>query len=454
MDRGLRVTGSVLENETGTPEFARVSREITESLAKRGQATLRDWKRPLHEMTPGERWTLRYLEAFDARYQPELTAEAARFAEAMQVSDLNLPYSVSRAIIEEAFPPLIAVSVFDFDLVANSPVNIFFEQYADETGAAGTVTGETVTLTALGTDYSLAKKRVAFGSVTVTDSGDTTTYTEGTDYRIDYIAGTIRGLSGGAISPGDTVKVDYDWVATREGEMQPIHKGKQQLTSTTLTLAADRLLAQVSREAIVFSRTQLGYDAVSRAVAGLVGRSQRVIDGGAFSVAVNAALSVANNSGGTWSHTIPGDTTYDEHLDVLIRYVGAARTKVYNRHYTPDSVTCSMATADTLANSNHFTAAGERPDMDLNAAGFVGRLKGLPVFAPPTEQFPDEYILVANRELVFHRVLESAPMTVKGPYHITNGDGDLLAGEQYYTEEFNGTIAPVPGKGAYVRLTS
>jgi hypothetical protein len=43
---------------------------------------------------------------------------------------------------------------------------------------------------------------------------------------------------------------------------------------------------------------------------------------------------------------------------------------------------------------------------------------------------------------------------VKGPYHITNGDGDLLAGEQYYTEEFNGTIAPVPGKGAYVRLTS
>lgn len=43
---------------------------------------------------------------------------------------------------------------------------------------------------------------------TVSDSGDTTTYTEDTDYVIDYRNGRIRALSAGSITDGEDLLVD------------------------------------------------------------------------------------------------------------------------------------------------------------------------------------------------------------------------------------------------------
>jgi len=71
------------------------------------------------------------------------------------------------------------------------------------------VSKEVVTITALDTAYSLAYKPIKWNSVTVIDNAETTTYTEDTDYYIDYANGTIECPTGGSISAGDDVKVSY-----------------------------------------------------------------------------------------------------------------------------------------------------------------------------------------------------------------------------------------------------
>jgi len=50
-----------------------------------------------------------------------------------------------------------------------------------------------------------------YGTVVVQDSSDSTTYTENTDYAIDYVTGQIQNL-GTTITSGVTLHVDYDYI--------------------------------------------------------------------------------------------------------------------------------------------------------------------------------------------------------------------------------------------------
>ena len=95
-----------------------------------------------------------------------------------------------------------------------------------------------------------------------------------------------------------------------------------------------------------------------------------------------------------------------------------------------------------------FTAAGERPDADLNQEGYLGRIKSLPVFT--STEFPDTHVLVGNRELLMYRVFQ--PMRLEGPIQAVDGEGSILPSQQWYIEQFDGWISPVPGKGSAVKI--
>ena len=69
----------------------------------------------------------------------------------------------------------------------------------------------------------------------------------------------------------------------------------------TIEAAADRLAAQISDEAITFSRSQLGWDATARTINGLVQQVRRRIDEGVIYKALAAVHTVPSNSGGTWT---------------------------------------------------------------------------------------------------------------------------------------------------------
>lgn len=430
---GVRVLGPVFERETGQPEYTKAAWELNESLVRTGNGTRRD----LRQAEFGSvLYTQRILKVFDENYRRQLAQEARQFEEAEQTSDLNLPYSVMRAIIEQAYPELVAANIFDFGIADASPTRLYFEYYAGESGAAPTITDEVVT-----GDHDawvqLTKKRLRPGTVVLTNSAGSTTYVEGSDYVVDYGAGKLMTLSTGATTDNQSLKVDYVYDAFRKGEMAEIERAKNTLSFITLEIVADRLATEISNEAIVFSRSQLGYDAVGRTLGNLTRLVRRKIDKDILYLALAACLRQANNSGGTW-------TSASDPVTQLVEKIGYAKVKVENRFYMTNAIVMSKTNADRLSNWDGFTRNGF-PNAVLTAAGYAGSIKGLPIFATP--EFGDGYVMVANRELVQHRVMQ--PMQLKGPFP-SFSNGKLVAADQYYIEEYNGTDTPVVEKGAYM----
>ena len=154
--------------------------------------------------------------------------------------------------------------------------------------------------------------------------------------------------------------------------------------------------------------------------------------------ALAASLSVASNSGGTW-------TSATDPWNELVEKLGYAKVKVANRYYEPTGILLSMTNSDLLSNWDGFTRIGF-PNAVLDAAGFVGGIKGLPIFA--STQMRDSWGLVFNREVVMHRVYQ--PMTVKGPFPTYGSNHKLIAADQYYSEEYNASLAPIANKAAHV----
>ena len=431
----VKVTGPVFEKETGRPEFTRAAWELTESLAKAGEATRRDFSKP--DQPRAALFAAAALERFDRVNQRHLLAEARAFEEAETTADLSLPYSVSRMIIEQAYPELVAASVYDFGVTDVSPAKIFYEAYAGESGASATVTDEAVTASLL--DWvALANKRVRPGTVVVTHTSGSPTYAEGTDYVIDYEEGKILALA--TITESQSVKVDYVADLFRRGEGVAIPRAKNTLSDALITMAADRLATQITKEAIVFSRSQLGYDAVTRTLGNLARLLRRKIDKDILWKGLTYALKQANNSGGTW-------TAASDQISVLANYIGIAKVKVHNRNYMPTGILMSVTNADRLSNWTDGFKRDGFPSATLNAAGFAGGVKGLPIYM--STEFPDGYIQIVNRELVAHRVMQ--PMTIFGPFP-SYDNGQLVAQDQYYMEEFNGSYVPVPEKTSYVKV--
>lgn len=438
---GVQVLGPVIEREGNTPAFATASFHFSESLAATYPETINSFKKGA-QRTKNERFAMAMLERFDARFKRELMLESQQFDEASAVADLNLPYSINRAIVQRLLPQLIALSVYDTAPMANQTELLWYESYSAETGLVKTITDEVVAAS-LGNFVALGAQRLNPGTVVLTHTSGTPTYVEGTDYAIDYANGMMIALTGGTITNAQSLKIDYDYMGIRMGESQPIERAKMTLASKSVTAKADRLATEISTEAMLFSRSQLGYDLSGRTIANLIAEIRRKIDGDLFRLGIAKMLSVASNSGGTWS------ASGADYAD-LVKKIGVARVKLTKRYYQPTAILMSEANADAIANWSGFTQAGARPDSDINAEGYVGRLKSLPVFR--STEFPDSYIQVLNRELVAYRVFRG--MELKGPFPRYEGTtGKLIANDQWYVEEFNASDAPLADKASYIVVT-
>ena len=284
----------------------------------------------------------------------------------------------------------------------------------------------------------MANKRIRPGTVVVTNSAGSTTYTESTDYVIDYEAGAIYCLSTGTITDNLSLKVDYVYDKFRIGEMVGIQRAKNTLTYTTLDMAADRLAMEISNEAMVFSRSQMNYDAVTRTLGNLARLVRRKIDKDILYKGLSRSLIQANNSGGTW-------VAASDPVAQFVEKLGVTSVKVYNRNYVPTAILMSKTNADRLSNWDGFKVQGFANAV-LTSAGFAGSVKGLPIFA--STEYTDAYAQVVNRELVMHRVFQ--PGVFKGPFPSYDSNFNLIAAEQYYMEEFNGALVPVPEKTAHM----
>lgn len=436
----VRVIGPLFESETGQPAYAQEAFIMNEAIRRH-----RDVVKPFdvrNPVTVNDIRAIKYLEMFDKQYSAQLIDEHRRFSEAEQVSDVigGMPVTVMRAIVPELFATAVALGIFDVGTTSNSPTKIYYEHYVLESGATAVITDESHALTLHGVAMQLASKRLKPGTVVV--KVGVTVYDEFTDFVIDYINGTITTLASGTMGASVTTLTSYTYYAYRKGELQPIERAKMQLSSATMEVEADRLGALISTEMILFSRSQVGWDAVGRTLSSLVADLARRIDEGLFYLALASALGLSDNVE-TWS-------AQNNTLDELVAKVGVTKVKVFNRFYTPTGLLMSMTNADMVSNWGGFTAAGQFPDSDLNVNGFVGRIKGLPVIQ--SQVWRDDFMLAFNREIVQYRVYQA--MRLDGPHPIYHTDGRMISGRQWFVEEFNGASSLVPQKASVLRLTA
>jgi hypothetical protein len=78
----------------------------------------------------------------------------------------------------------------------------------------GTVTEAENVTADLGNYSDLGGYDVVDGTVVVEPAGGGTAYSEGTDYEVALDNGSIKTLSSGGISDGETLNVTYDYEAT------------------------------------------------------------------------------------------------------------------------------------------------------------------------------------------------------------------------------------------------
>ena len=156
-----------------------------------------------------------YLDIFDATFQPlgligpmngEAMAVQPQTERVDQLSKMRDSYGQVRNSVVLPQPPELTLALRDV------PVEVLAMAFGGDVQSlsegAQTVTDESVTAR-LGKWVDLQYRNVNASSVTVTDSTGTTTYVEGTDYEINYRLGMLRALSGGAITDGQNLLVDY-----------------------------------------------------------------------------------------------------------------------------------------------------------------------------------------------------------------------------------------------------
>lgn len=440
MGGNVEVIGPVIEQAAGKPAYVEVAEAVRIELHNRGLVA----RNEMRENSPAGRLTNVLLAAYDKACRTQLIHEyneQRAWKEALATTDLNLPYSVNRAIIAEAVPELVSPNIFDFDTIDNSPTRVWFSAYTDET-VGKTITDEVVTSDE-GAWVNLAHNYIRRGTVVVTNSAGSTTYTEWSDYKIDYANGKLYTLaSPGTIGDSASLKVDYVYDAIATGEAGAIERAKTTLTYRDVSVAGLRVAVLINDEASVLGMSQLGWDGQARTIAALIGELREKIDQAVFDVALTAAVA-SGNSGGPW--TAASDTEAD-----LVKKMGIAAVAVRNDHYKPTAFVMSKTNADRLSNWTGLTREGF-PDALLGSAGFENmQVKGLPVFS--STEFPDSHILVVDRELVQHRVLSTRPMTLNGPFQFRNADGKLTPQKEWYVEQYSGQWAFINNKGGYVRV--
>jgi len=156
------------------------------------------------------------------------------FEEFGNVKDFSLTVKTEKL---EHYSTASGIKVKDAEIVKSQEFNVSFEidelrietlekfalaSRTDITITAGTVADEPINNVKQGLWYKLAHEKIKRtpAPIVTDDAAPPTTYTEGTDYIIDYEAGAIYIVPGGNIADGTNLRVDYSYDAMVKTTLQ------------------------------------------------------------------------------------------------------------------------------------------------------------------------------------------------------------------------------------------
>lgn len=435
---------SRFESYTRQPEYVKASHLMLENAAKRNSA-IPNFMQPKN---PVEAYAAEYLKAFDKKNALHLINEHGQWTqaqalnEAMQTSDISMPYTALRTIYAELLPMSVAISVFNAGQMANNPERIFFEEMSAESGLENSVAATAInafvpawTPAVVGgwanfpAASSVQYRMIVPGSVAFSGG-----FTEGTDYLVDYYNGRIYSLTGGFAAMANATTLEFDYVATRKGEMQPVERIKQTIAHRDITAMANRLSVAISDEATRFSASQLGYDATGKAIEAAAKYMAMQLDRHLFYFALGQLLTVPSN----FVSYSKGNPVDSQTVGFTVR-AGEARLKVRQRYFDADA--CKLIVnadlAELMSNSQLFENYRSRPDFALSGtAGHIGFWKGMPVYE--STETPSGYAMVVHPDLMYYRTYSGVEIENMLPTYASSGDVTrLVDAKQYMLRQYD-----------------
>jgi len=158
----------------------------------------------------------------------------AGFEDFGNVKDFSLTVETEKL---EHYSTASGIKVKDAEIVKSQDFNVSFEidelktetlekfalaSRTDTNITAGTVADEPINGVKQGFWYKLSHEKIRRtpAPVVTNDAASPTTYTEGTDYEIDYEAGAIYIIPGGNITNGTNLRIDYSYDAMTKITLQ------------------------------------------------------------------------------------------------------------------------------------------------------------------------------------------------------------------------------------------
>ena len=157
---------------------------------------------------------------------------------------------------------------------------------------------------------------------------------------------------------------------------------------------------------------------------------------------ITAAYSRASNIA-KFDIDLPVNTKLEEHLNGLLRLVGAQKAMMNGHRYrTPDYLLMSPVLNDQITNASEFIADHKRNGTDTTQAGDLLGIKNISAYGTnaPNTDLGDDRVIMGQRGLTTYTVVK--PFATGELIELTNGQGQPLGKKAAYGEEYNSIYTP------------
>lgn len=420
------------------------------------------------------------LDTFDSMYGGNLQAEAAliaRLTDATQTpADFQIPYTISRIVLEEVYADYIIEGITDFGPMAAKRDQIPITKYTREGGLAGTQrtykpstarinelkVGEfqpmakgKLTTTWYPIDATASKLQAAFSDEFATLSR-----------RFQNITGVAKGIanliSDVRRSLQQMVFADMRNSALAYQAVAFTYNGTGNGTDSIFTVIADHSISPADPLTVTVNNVGINEFEVSTTGAFFyvvdisLGKIHFVNADGTAHAVTNAHAIVVTGKYATnetrFSMTPGQGVEWEKHMNKLlfaVTNVAASHRQI--RGYKPDMILGSEVSLNYTTQAQAYEAFGNRENFkapSVNSEGNYGRLGNLASFG--SDVWDNEFLLLTQRDATIFRIFE--PLILKGPFETRTTTGQLSGGEEYYVYQEDSLKTPLQEKSSLITL--
>lgn len=411
------------------------------------------------------------LDMYDSRYGGNLKAEAAQILlllDATQTpADFQIPYTISRIILEEVYADYIIEGVTDFGPMAAKRDQIPITRYTREGGPVGTQrtykpskarinelkVGEFQPMAKgklktewFPIDATPSKLQAAFSDEFATLSRRFLNITGVAKGIANLISDLRRSLQQMVFQDMRNSALAYQSVAFAYNAVGNGATSIYTVTSNASISPADDFTVTVDAVAIneyEVSTTGAFFYVMDVAA----GKIQFVDPDGSAHNVTNAHAIVVTGKHATnenrFSLTPPAGVEWEKHMNkllFLVTNVAASHRQI--RGYKPDMILASEVTSNYMTQAQAYEAFGNRDNFKapvVASEGNYGRTGSLSHWG--SDVWDNEFVLLTQRDATIFRIFE--PLILKGPFPTRTTQGALSGGEEYYVYQEDSLKTPL-----------